>query len=802
MNETSGKHPSPERIAPRSPEESSPIRVLLIEDDEDDYRLTRALLDEVPFVRYRIQWASDPASGLRRLREDPFDVCLIDFRLGPNDGLELLREAISRGVHTPVIVLTGQADRETDLRAMAAGAADFLVKSRLGSDLLERSIRYAIERGRLREALRESEWCTRHVIEKTPIGICVTDEIGRFEFVNPAFRRIYQYECDELVGRHFTMIVPEADRKLLTDLHDEFLATGGEACMRGEWEVMPRDGRRLTILADAARIFGDDGRPRKVTYVMDITERKRMEGELAEAKEAAESANRAKSDFLARMSHEIRTPMNAIVGMTDILLQTPIGGEQREYVETVRDAGDHLLALVNDILDLSRIEAGALELESADFDLDHALRSAVRLLRVQAEAKGLFLEATVAPEVPRILRGDAMRLRQILFNLAGNAVKFTERGGVRIVVEPASPDIPNDASSDGTTNEAESEAAAGEIVLAFHVHDTGIGISPEDRRRIFERFRQGAAGRGRAGSTGLGLSICRHLIARMGGRIEVESVPGRGSTFRFTARFRPGEPRSIRSATSEAEAGNDMRPLRVLLAEDNELNRKLARIMLDRLGHSVRTAGDGAEVLARLREEVPDLVLMDLEMPVMDGLEATRRIRAGEAGEGARSVPVFAMTAHAFAEYRKRCEAAGMDGYLPKPVRAEALRKAIAARFAPEARTLPDPSVFHWDDFLHRVGGNAELCRELVGIFLERMPIQIADLDEALRRGNPKRSRSEAHGIKGMAANLSAGRIRDAAAEAERRAADGDLPGAAAAAVRLTEAFVRFREEIDRWNRP
>jgi CheY-like chemotaxis protein len=286
-------------------------------------------------------------------------------------------------------------------------------------------------------------------------------------------------------------------------------------------------------------------------------------------------------------------------------------------------------------------------------------------------------------------------------------------------------------------------------------------------------------------------------------------MPGRGSAFRFTARFRPGDPARMAADEATGAAPPGPSPLRVLLAEDNEMNRKLARIMLDRLGHAAVAARDGAEALDRLREAPVDLVLMDIEMPGMDGYEATRRIRAGEAGEAVRSVPVIAMTAHAFAEFRARAEAAGMNGYLTKPVRAAALMEAIAPFFSGPSAPAPgdglpagpDTAVFHWEEFLHRVGGNTELCRELVGVFLERMPVQIDRLRAALDQGDPEAIRSEAHGIKGMAANISAGRLRDIAAAVEDRAAAEDLAGAAAAGAELSDALSRLREEVQRWNR-
>jgi PAS domain S-box-containing protein len=520
------------------------------------------------------------------------------------------------------------------------------------------------ERRRAQDALKASEAMIRSIIEKTPVGMCITDEKGHFEFVNPAYCSMYHYRPEELTGQHFTKIVPEDCREHLSCLHDQFLA--GESEIRGEWNVQTKAGDMLTVLADAARITGQDGSPKKVTFVIDITDRKLIEKELEKAKAAAEVASLAKSEFLASMSHEIRTPMNAIIGMTDLTLQTDLTKEQRDYLKTVRTSSDHLLSIINEILDLSKIESGKLALEHIDFELGDILRSTLKTLSVQATKKGLSLELEVAFEKPCYLKGDPVRLRQIIVNLVGNAVKFTEKGEIRVRAEIRY------GNAYRTLHENLSDSA---VSMLFSVADTGIGVPYDKQEKIFESFSQADSSTTRQyGGTGLGLTISRMLVELMGGTIWLESGTDKGSVFYFTAVFEKGERVSEQTEDKKTETPEPReKVLNVLLADDNELNIMVASIPLNRMGHRVTVAGNGKEVIERLKAEAFDLVLMDLEMPEMNGLEATRRIRKGEAGERSRNIPIIAMTAHALTGYQAQCRDAGMDDYISKPVNFENL---------------------------------------------------------------------------------------------------------------------------------
>jgi len=524
----------------------------------------------------------------------------------------------------------------------------------------------AAERERHFNALQAAEEHTRTILDTAAEGIVSFDHGGRIEVFNRAAERLFGVEAGQAIGGDIRSMIP---------VMAEYLGpAGGSGDRSASVPLGLSSGERVGLRRDGAPFpleFSVSG-ARTGTFtaiVRDITDRRKAE-EAMDVAAAAQAANRAKSRFLANMSHEIRTPMSGVLGMTEMLLDTELSATQRRYAESVHRSGESLLKIIDGILDFSKIEAGKVELERVEFKPRELVAEVTELLRDGAEKKGLAFTCRVAADVPETLHGAPSRLRQILINLAGNAVKFTDHGHVAIAV---------------AAQDAETES---KTVLHVAVNDTGIGIAPEAQRRLFRAFEQADSSTTRSyGGTGLGLAISRELVEQMGGRIGVHSAPGQGSQFWFSVPLdRPSpqaDPRA--SAVREAERSARLDGIRVLLAEDNPINQDVALTMLQSLGCRVRVVDNGVKALAALAESEFDIVLMDRQMPGMDGFDTTAEIRARGLlrpmqPRGATDpvrLPVIGLTASALKGDRELCIAAGMDDYLAKPYRRDALRSIL-----------------------------------------------------------------------------------------------------------------------------
>ncbi len=770
-----------------------------------------------------------------------------------------------------------------------------------------RQLQEEINERRLTEwQLEERKSFLNSVITNSPVGIVATGTDGAVQMCNPAFEKLFRYRQEDISGRFLVDLISNKELRAELSSNQKSVSEGRTTHIVAQRSRS--DGTLVDVEAFAVPIFAEGVMTGALALYLDVTDRKRAEAALWQAKEAAEAASRAKSEFLANMSHEIRTPMNGIIGMTDLALDTSLSAEQREYLSMVKSSAHSLLTLINDILDFSKIEAGKLELEKIDFQLKPSLGETLKALALRAHSKNLELTWRVAPDVPEFLKGDMGRLRQILVNLVGNAVKFTEQGEVAVDVEKDSED------EEG-------------VLLHFRVRDSGIGIPLEKQEMIFEAFTQADSSSTRNyGGTGLGLAITSRLVNLIGGKLWVESDPGKGSTFHFTGYFgfadrhaqplefadpevlsglrilavddnqtnrtilvemlsawgvqpdaaaggkaalellslahrqgqpfrlvitdmqmpemdgcnlseeirrspefgevpillltssvglgeaarcrqlavagyltKPVQPSELLDAILAALSTSAVAPrpappthdpvqdntprLKVLLAEDNAVNRKLATTLLEKRGHTVVVTVNGRQALEALQRDRPDLVLMDVQMPVMDGIEAMRAIRTNEQSTGGH-LPIIALTAHAMKGDRERCIAAGADDYVTKPIRVAELL-AVMNRVttgsagpnlvAPPTAAAADSNRLDAAGALERVQGDRDLLEELVHLFTDECPGNMKEIRQAADTGNADVLLRVTHAVKGAAMNLGALKVSEAAGKLEDMVRAGDL---------------------------
>jgi signal transduction histidine kinase/DNA-binding response OmpR family regulator len=653
--------------------------------------------------------------------------------------------------------------------------------------LLERSLSISSEEMQsLYEALRaasESRVAAerdklRAVLASLGAGVAQLDAAGRLVSMNPEGERILGCGTGALAGRSFLSWAlrgagpGDGDPGVPPGCPIESVRVEDSRFRR--WE-----GSAVDVSYAITPLEAPSDGVAAVLVFFDLTERRRMEQAVREAKEVAEAASRAKSEFLANISHEIRTPLNAVIGMTSLLLGSDLTTEHRDHVQTIRKSGEALLALINEILDFSRLEAGRMPLEEHPFLLRERVGIAFELVAPDARRKGLLLRWEVGPGCPAVLVGDAARLQQVLLNLLCNAVKFTAAGEVLLTVDLAARESDN-------------------ALLRFRVCDTGVGLPPDRIEELFSPFLQADASTSRRyGGSGLGLAISRRLVERMGGEITAESTPGGGSIFTFTVLLRCGSEADLTSAallSPEAAAAPevDPHPLRLLLAEDNPLNQKVARLLLEKLGYSADLVANGLEVLAALERQDYDVVLMDIMMPELDGLEATRRIVARWPRE--RRPRIVALTASAMREDRERCLEAGMDEYLSKPIDLKALAEALqrAGRGGQRAPRGPEAPSLPMIDELWRLDPQETV--RLLESFLVHLDLQLDSLRVAVEEGNAMTIERVAHSLRGASATLGLQRLPDSLGDLIRIVKRGDAHRAGAILIAVDQDADRERE--------
>lgn len=636
--------------------EAVPIRILLVEDDPvEAARFVDALAKTG--LNADLQKATTAAAAMSLLKQQKFDCIFLDNMLVDATGVELLKDIRALGISTSIAVLTSMGDEKVAVEMMKLGAFDYFLKPEVNQDKLQAVLRQVIKvvdidaaKRHAESALHENERLLDIVFNATHVGICLTNDRGIFVRVNQAFSDILGWDKEELLGHHFSLLFKPEFHEAAKQLHQLFMREMA-GVVPDEWVLKRKDKQKITLSVSNSLYTDDSGQKFVVSVLSDISEKKKTEEELLEAKKAAELAAKAKTEFLSNMSHEIRTPMNAVIGLTELLLQEKHSDRTLEYLKSIKYSADNLLIIINDILDFSKIESGKINLETIDFDIRKVVDELAKTISYKADEKGISLRRNIAENVPEILNGDPYRLNQILLNLAGNAIKFTSKGYVEIAIR-----LRESASDDNVT-------------LVIEVIDTGIGIPDRKLSTIFESFTQAYTDTTRLfGGTGLGLAITQNLVKLQGGEIQVKSEVDKGSVFTVIIDFKKAQ--GITQSEEHQQLSmeeKDLNGMRILVVEDNKMNQFVARQILQRWKAKVSVADNGELALDLMEQEDFDLVFMDLQMPVMGGFETTALIRSGERASRNQKVPIMALTADAFLETRQKVTSCGMDDFVTKP---------------------------------------------------------------------------------------------------------------------------------------
>ncbi len=733
-------------------------RILYIEDDKVDQLAFKRLVKENELsCEYDIAGSISDARSY--LATERYDVVITDYRLGDGTAFDVFGSINN----VPIIFVTGAGDEELAVKAMKAGAYDYLVKdtNRKYLSVLPLTIENILKRKKTEERLRLLQSAV--INANDAIAIMETDlhrEL-RIVYVNTAFTKMTGYSYEEAMNCTIMMLQGHlTDKDTLKDINESF---SGKNPITREVLLYRKDGSQFWAECSIFPVADERGQiSHWVVVKRDITDRKKIEESLRHAKEAAEEANRIKSEFVANMSHEIRTPMNGIIGMIELVLETGLDGEQKEYLEAVQQSSYYLHSLLNDILDHSKLEAGKMKLLALEFDLRQLIHEVLIVLEVQARRKHIRLVSHIGPDVPARVTGDPKRLRQVIFNLMENAIKFTGTGEVKLSI-----------SLD------EKPPENGVCVLRFSVFDTGIGIPEEKLDSIFDSFFQvDSSSTRKHRGTGLGLTISRNIVNLMGGDIWVESEEGQGSTFHFSVRF--GVPDKARSDVVcearhvDAPEDGNCRNLMILLAEDDHISEKLTTKLLEKQGHNVTVVSTGEEAIKLLSEKYFDIVLLDIEMRGMSGIETINIIRDTHSDVLDHDVPVIALTAHAMARNRHECLLKGMNDYVSKPFHVKDLLDTIARHYMKKPVKRDDIldlvlqcKEIDSTEAILRLDGDEDLYREVLRAFIHEVPFSLEHLHDHIVNDRIHKIEYTAHALKSAAAHIGARHLCDAATRLE-----------------------------------